>query len=137
MAEAHQVELELLVAREHRSIKACIDHDRFVQAVTNLVSNAIKFSPAGEKVSISVTVNESSIQVAVIDRGPGIPPDCRDTIFEKFTQVDGSNTRNESGSGLGLTIARSLMENMNGTLDFDSTPGKGSAFYVSLPVAGA
>ena len=108
------------------------DEDRLVQVLTNLISNAIKFSPAGEIVRVAVTPLHDMIRISVVDRGPGIPEDFRDVIFQKFVQVDSSDTRRKGGTGLGLTIASEIVALMHGKLSFDSEPGRGTSFHVDL-----
>ena len=108
------------------------DEDRLVQVLTNLISNAIKFSPAGEIVRVAVTPLHDMIRISVVDRGPGIPEDFRDVIFQKFVQVDSSDTRRKGGTGLGLTIASEIVALMHGKLSFDSESGRGTSFHVDL-----
>ena len=109
------------------------DWSRLEQVLTNLVGNAIKFTERGN-VSIRVGVEERTpdsvlLQCAVSDTGIGIPPDRQAEVFDAFTQADGSTTRRYGGTGLGLTISKTLVEMMGGRLWLESEPGTGSTFY--------
>jgi signal transduction histidine kinase/PAS domain-containing protein len=99
------------------------DHDRTVQILTNLLSNAMKFTPRGGSVSIDCRAVGDEVTFTVRDSGSGIPSGELERIFESFYQVDGSTTRQHGGTGLGLTISRRLAELMGGTLELDS-PGE-------------
>jgi PAS domain S-box-containing protein len=113
------------------------DGDRLVQVMTNLLSNAAKFSPAGGVVEVDITSTDHMARVAVRDHGPGVPDGFKDRIFSKFAQADSSDTRQKGGTGLGLAIAREIVERHGGRLHFTSTAGEGATFYVDLPLAGA
>lgn len=110
------------------------DADRIVQTLTNLLSNAIKFSPANSTVSLSGKLQDSLITFQVKDRGRGIPEDKLETIFDRFQQVDASNSRNQGGTGLGLAICRSIVQQHGGNIWVESTLGEGSTFYFTLPI---
>ncbi len=103
------------------------------QVLTNLVSNAVKYSPDTEPVEVRVWTRGDRVNVVVSDRGCGIPAHELDRIFERFHRVRESTT--QTGTGLGLFIARQLAEQMDGTITVDSSPGEGSRFVVSLPAA--
>lgn len=105
-----------------------------MQVLANLLSNAAKFSPLDDKVLITVTPHDDTVRVAVADHGMGIPDEFRDRIFNKFAQADASDTRQKGGTGLGLNIAKSMVERMGGRIGFESTPGAGSTFYFYLPL---
>lgn len=109
------------------------DRDRLMQVLSNLMSNAAKFSPQGEQVEISVTRENDNVKVAVKDNGKGIPEAFRENIFEMFTQIDASDSRNSGGTGLGLNIAKTIVEHHKGTISLDSGVGFGSTFYFTLP----
>jgi signal transduction histidine kinase/ActR/RegA family two-component response regulator len=111
------------------------DPVRLRQVLVNLVGNAVKFTAEGWiRVSASLP-REGMVQFEVRDTGIGIPPEKLNSIFEAFTQADGSHTRQFGGTGLGLTITRRLITLMGGRLWADSEPGRGSCFYVELPLA--
>ena len=112
------------------------DRDKLMQVLTNLLSNAAKFSPPGSEVEISILRVEGKIRVAVKDRGIGIPEDFHARIFKKFSQVDSTDTRGKRGTGLGLAICKTIMEKHNGSIGFDSKTGRVSTFYFDLPEAG-
>jgi signal transduction histidine kinase len=109
------------------------DERRLTQVLTNLVGNAIKFTDAGS-VSIRASVADSSFLVAVSDTGVGIAPEDRERIFEEFQQVDSSSTRKKGGTGLGLAIARRIVELHGGRIWVESSLGRGTTFYFTLPL---
>jgi signal transduction histidine kinase len=111
-----------------------VDSDRLQQVLANLLSNAAKFSPAGGVVRVDMSVDGARARVAVSDCGPGIAVAFRDRIFQKFTQADSSDTRQQGGTGLGLAISKELIERMEGAIGFTSEEGAGSCFYFELPV---
>lgn len=117
-----------------QTIVVNVDASRILQVLANLLSNAIKFSPSNGKVEVSVELVDAGARVSVRDRGPGIPDDFRERIFEKFAQADGGDTRKRGGTGLGLSISKAIVERFGGTIGFDSTLGGGSTFYFVLPV---
>ena len=110
------------------------DHDRLIQVMNNLISNAVKFSPHGEQVNVTLSGDDTQIAIQVDDRGPGVPTQFRAHLFDKFTQVDSSDTRQKGGTGLGLNIARLIVERHHGSLDYHDNPGGGSRFRVTLPI---
>jgi signal transduction histidine kinase len=120
----------------HRPLPAASvsgDADRLMQVMTNLLSNAAKFSPAGAVVLVECTVRDRVVRVAVTDRGPGIPEEFRRRIFHKFAQADSGDTRQKGGTGLGLAICKAIVESLGGTIGYASAPGQGATFYFDLP----
>ncbi len=109
------------------------DRKRLLQVMTNLLSNAAKFSPEGGAVEISTEDTGPNVRVAVHDRGSGIPEAFRGRIFGRFTQADSTATRQKGGTGLGLAICKRLVELMEGRIGFDDRPGGGSTFWFELP----
>ncbi len=109
-----------------------IDSARFGQVLSNLLSNAAKFSPPGGMVDIKVSSADGWITTAVSDQGPGIPAEFHSRIFQKFSQADSSDTRQKGGTGLGLSISKALVENMGGRIWFDTGNGKSTTFYVAF-----
>jgi CheY-like chemotaxis protein/nitrogen-specific signal transduction histidine kinase len=111
------------------------DEGRIKQILFNLLSNAVKFTPAG-RVSLRVSVDDRleppRFTFVVADTGVGFQPECRDRLFSRFEQEDGSITRQFGGSGLGLAISRDLAELMGGALEADSEPGRGATFTLRL-----
>ena len=114
--------------------KVLADPDRLNQVITNLISNAAKFSPAGETVRVSIAAHGDGVRLSVADRGPGIPEEFRDRIFEKFSQADATDARKVGGTGLGLSITKVIVERFGGELTFDSERGVGTVFHVDLPL---
>lgn len=109
------------------------DAELIVQVLVNVLANAIAFSPPGETVAIAATAQPTTgAQFAVRDRGPGIPRDKLETIFERFQQVDPSDARQRGGSGLGLTICRQILQLHGGRIWAESELGAGSSFYFIL-----
>lgn len=130
-AVQHGVRLQVTAAVPGAMVQG--DGDRLVQVLTNLISNACKFSPAGSSVDIAVTRLDDRLRVEVTDHGPGISDDFRSRIFQKFSQADATSTRKEGGTGLGLSISKAIIERLGGRIGFSSEPGKGSTFYFELP----
>jgi signal transduction histidine kinase/CHASE1-domain containing sensor protein len=111
-----------------------VDPDRFIQVMSNLLSNAAKYSPPGGIVRVRAESAGGRVRVSVRDDGPGVPEEFRPRIFGKFSQADSSTTREKGGTGLGLHISQRFMERMNGRIGFESEPGAGSTFWIELPV---
>jgi PAS domain S-box-containing protein len=109
------------------------DRKRLLQVMTNLLSNAAKFSPEGAAVEISAEDAGGNVRVSVHDRGPGIPEAFRARIFGRFTQADSTTTRQKGGTGLGLAICKRLVELMGGRIGFQDRPGGGTTFWFELP----
>ncbi len=110
------------------------DRFRVKQVLSNLVSNAAKYSPAGTPIAIEASADKRMCTISVADAGPGIPAAEQARIFERFYRVDNGTTRATGGVGLGLYIARELVESMGGRLWVASEPGRGSTFRFSLPL---
>jgi len=112
------------------------DSERIGQVFTNLIGNAIKFTPEGSNVTVKLRPEGTYILVQVIDTGPGIPIDKQEKIFDKFYQLSEVQTRQQGGSGLGLSIVKSIVESHGGRVWVRSQEGKGSDFRFILPIAG-
>jgi PAS domain S-box-containing protein len=112
------------------------DRDKLRQVLTNLVANALKYSPGGGRIDVEISSSEAHVAILVRDQGLGIAPSDQRLIFEKFYRVDANMRRGVSGSGLGLYISRSLIQRMGGTIAVQSELGEGSTFVVTLPRAG-
>jgi signal transduction histidine kinase len=110
------------------------DRDRLQQVLTNLLDNAVKFSPAGERVLVSAFQQDSRVLIEVADRGPGVPTDQQRLIFEKFGRGHTTGSPGTPGTGLGLFIARSIAEAHGGTLEISSALGRGATFTLTIPV---
>ncbi|MBD2773813.1 PAS domain S-box protein [Iningainema tapete] len=134
MAQQYEVSLSISPV----TVQLWADSDRLIQTLTNLLSNAIKFSPSGATVWLSAEILETPslphILFKVKDAGRGIPADKLETIFERFQQVDASDSRNHEGTGLGLAICRSIVQQHSGRIWAESILGEGSSFYVTLPI---
>ena len=110
------------------------DPDRILQALTNLVSNAIKFSPPGGLISLTaLDIGSDEARIDVADQGRGIPGNKLDSVFERFQQVDASDSREMGGTGLGLAICRSIVSQHGGLIWVTSPPGQGATFHFTLP----
>lgn len=131
---AEQYGVRLVLTEVLPGAQVYVDGDRFEQVLSNLFSNAAKFSPSGGMVEICVYQLDTMVRIAVQDSGPGIPPEFRLRVFEKFAQADSSDTRQKGGTGLGLSICKEIISRMNGTIDFISEPGKGTTFFFDLPL---
>ncbi|MBT9331364.1 PAS domain S-box protein [Paracidobacterium acidisoli] len=129
MADTAQVKVEL------QAVPAPVeaDPDRLLQVLTNLLSNAVKFSGAGSSVRVVVRTGNGGVTLGVIDEGRGIPADKLESIFDRFQQVDASDSRQKGGTGLGLAICRTIMEQHGGRIWAEQNPERGATFYVFLP----
>jgi signal transduction histidine kinase len=105
------------------------------QLVVILVDNALRYTPAGGQVDVDVARRNGSAVMAVTDTGIGIPPEALGHVFERFYRADDARTRDSGGAGLGLAIAQKLVDEHGGRISAESTPGKGSTFTVTLPLA--
>jgi signal transduction histidine kinase len=112
------------------------DRDRLLQILLNLAGNAIKFTPEGGKVRIEARESSSLVLLSVSDSGPGVRPEEKPHLFDRFFRAPTSEADGSEGTGLGLAIARSLAELHGGSISVESEPGKGSTFTVSLPLSG-
>jgi signal transduction histidine kinase len=111
------------------------DRDKLIQVLTNLLSNAAKFTRQGGRVDVRAFVDDGVAVVEVEDTGMGIPPDQIEAIFERFRQVGDSLTAKPEGAGLGLPISREIVHQHRGSLTVRSVVGEGSCFRVTLPLA--
>jgi signal transduction histidine kinase len=129
-----EVRVRAVVAEELPLIRG--DAERLRQVLTNLIDNAVKYSPAGDEVAVRARRDDGRLLIEVADNGPGIPFDQQRLIFEKFGRADVAGG-SKPGTGLGLFIARSIAEAHGGTLDVESRPQAGTTFVLSLPVGRA
>ncbi len=127
---ASQSGIEIVVKNQAGTIFA--DSDRLVQVIVNFLSNAIKFSPPGGKVTIQTSEQDGWFECRVSDQGRGIPEEFRKKVFEPFTQVDAKDETTKKGTGLGLTISRSIVEQHGGVIGVDSEVGKGTTFWFKI-----
>jgi two-component system sensor histidine kinase GlrK len=110
-----------------------IDGERILQALRNIVGNAIKFTPEGGRVSVLARTVDRGVEVSVSDTGPGIPEESLPTLFEKFKQANPKGTYKNKGTGLGLAIAKQIIISHGGKIWAESKLGQGSTFFVVLP----
>jgi two-component system phosphate regulon sensor histidine kinase PhoR len=103
------------------------------QVFTNLLDNAVKYCPAGARVRLRAQQTERSLRIEIADTGPGIEPRHLSRLFERFYRVDSGRSRDMGGTGLGLSIVKHLVETMGGVIGIESTPGRGSTFWFTLP----
>jgi signal transduction histidine kinase len=120
-----------------RRTTALADPELLRQVLTNIVDNAVKYSPGGGNVSLAISQSQGRARITISDEGIGIPQEAQSRIFEKFFRVDPSLARGIGGSGLGLYIAHELIRRMEGDIRVTSTPGRGSTFILELPLAQA
>jgi PAS domain S-box-containing protein len=130
-ARKYGVSLELSATQPRATLWA--DLHRLIQVLTNLISNAVKFSPSGGRVAMSAIIADTMVRIAVQDSGRGIPESFRDRVFEKFAQADTADNRQKGGTGLGLSIVKSIVERHGGSVSFESPDGGGTTFFVDLP----
>jgi signal transduction histidine kinase len=132
-AERQRVILVDLVPDDMRAVRG--DEDRLGHLLMNLLHNAIKFSPRGGTVTVTIDEVEGEVVVSVKDQGMGIPRKDQARVFERFYKVDRARQRGLGGTGLGLSIARHIAEAHGGRIWLESAVGKGSTFHVALPPA--
>jgi len=109
------------------------DADRLRQVLDNLINNAIRYTPAGGRIDLSLHCHQNEALITVADTGQGIAPEDLPHIFDRFYRANKARTRSDGGSGLGLSIVEWLVEAHQGHIDVQSTPGRGSVFQIHLP----
>jgi len=129
-AEKKDIRLKL---KAHHKIEVFADWQRITQVVTNLVSNAINYTPEGGEVTITFDLGKKNVTTYITDTGEGIPPQHINRIFERFYRVDKSRSREKGGTGLGLAIVKHILEGHKSKAEVQSTVGKGSVFSFKLP----
>lgn len=132
-SEQHKVAIQ--TPHHWPDIKVNVDGPWLIQALTNLISNAIKFSPQGKPVEISAVLIGSTAEISVRDHGPGVDPAFRSQLFQRFSQADSSDTRKLPGTGLGLAITREISQRLGGSVDYRDANSVGGEFYIRLPGA--
>ncbi|MDO8891717.1 MAG: CHASE domain-containing protein [Sulfurimicrobium sp.] len=130
---AEQYQMSYRITSSLPEVMVNADSERLVQVMSNLLSNAAKFSHPGDQVEIATTLENQRVRIAVTDHGVGIPEAFHERIFEKFTQADSSDTRHKGGTGLGLSITKAIVEMMHGEIGFSSKQGVGTTFWFILP----
>ena len=109
------------------------DRDQIIQVLTNLLTNAIKFSPTGGMIYVKSCKHSESVEIRICDSGPGVEEEMKTVIFEKFSQIMLARSRRE-GTGLGLAISKSIVEGHGGSIGVDSREGIGSEFWFTIPL---
>jgi signal transduction histidine kinase len=130
-AKAAGVHIKLDAAPDAGELRG--DPDWLFKIVSNLVSNAVKFSPSGGEVTVSVETRGDNIRVSVRDHGPGVPDHFKCRVFEKFAQADTSDARSKGGAGLGLSIVKRIVTQLGGEAGFVDAPDGGAIFHFELP----
>lgn len=131
---AEQFAVKLISSFPDSPILVEADHDRLIQVFTNLISNAIKFSPKNEAVFIKIMHENNCAKVMIHNEGEAIPVAFQEQVFDKFSQADASLARKRGGTGLGLSISKAIIEGLNGSIGFTSDFQKGTTFYFKLPL---
>ncbi|WP_340111265.1 hybrid sensor histidine kinase/response regulator transcription factor [Maribellus mangrovi] len=130
---AEEKNISMRFSSESQSYEIEFDPEKLASIVSNLLSNALKFTPDGGQISMKVYRHDENICFEVKDNGIGIPPEKQNTIFDRFYQVEGESTRKEGGAGIGLAITRELVQLLEGAIQVRSNPGVGTVFTVCLP----
>jgi signal transduction histidine kinase len=130
-AERKNISLDVDIAPDLPEIE--VDIERMIQVLGNLMSNALRYTPEGGKISLLVTSSGEGVQIVVADNGPGISPQNLPFIFERSFRGDKARQQEDGETGLGLAIARSLVEAQGGSIAVESTVGEGTRFTISLP----
>jgi signal transduction histidine kinase len=129
--------VQVLAQNADAAASLVTDRSRITQVLHYLLSNAIKFSPAGGEVLLAGRVCGDGVELTVLDRGPGIPEDFKGRLFESFAQAEPAAVRHHGGAGLGLSISKKIIEGLGGTIAIDSAPDTGTTVAVVLPVQAA
>ncbi len=129
---ADQNQIKLYFQHPPHDVELVVDPDQFEKVILNLLSNALKFTPKGGKITVYIEDKDSSVTLAVEDTGIGIPANMLETIFDRFSQVDGSMSRSHEGTGIGLSLAREIVSVHGGAIRAESELGKGSRFIVDM-----
>ena len=133
MSESYKKKVELIFLRPENSVPEILaDINKIHIVIENIMDNAIKYSKEGDKVFISITPNEKTVDITVKDTGIGIPPEVQERIFTKFFRADNAQSKDSLGSGIGLYMCKKIIDAHHGSLTFEST-GHGSSFHILIP----
>ena len=132
-AKAEEKGLRLGLDVPHDLPVAKADRRALEQVLTNLVDNAVKYCSSGAQITARARADGDDVRIEIQDTGPGIEPRHLPRLFERFYRVDSGRSRDMGGTGLGLSIVKHLIETMGGAIGVDSTPGRGSTFWFTLP----
>ena len=116
-------------------VAVLVDEDRLMQVFSNLMSNAAKFSSKGNIVWLSARERDQDVRISITDKGPGIPKEFQEKLFDKFSRADNSDSGHQDGTGLGLSIAKAVVERHGGDLGFQTETDVGTTFYFDLQKA--
>ncbi len=130
-ASNHRVSFELEEGVPGVTVR--VDPDRMIQVLTNVLSNAVRFSPEDDVVTVNASRQDQMLRVAVSDAGPGIPEDFRDHVFEAFARGEHDDWRHRSGTGLGMSISKGIIEELGGAITFETELGTGTTFLIDIP----
>jgi Signal transduction histidine kinase len=131
---AKQKQINIIFDTQHEEINTAVDIDKIERAILNLLSNAIKFTPAGGSIFVSVSSFTDIVSISIKDTGIGIPVDKQKEIFERFRQVNSKLSKDNEGSGIGLSLVKSFVELHKGIIKVSSIDNKGSEFIIELPI---
>jgi signal transduction histidine kinase len=131
MANKHKH--KLINNLENSSIIVLADEDKIIQVLSNILSNAIKFTSDGGVITISGEIKDNKAEISILDTGRGIKKEDYDKVFDKFQQIEDVNHHSE-GTGLGMPISKIIVENHKGKIWFESKVGQGATFYFTLPI---
>jgi len=129
---ADQKQIKLYFQHPPHDVELIVDPDQFEKVILNLLSNALKFTPKGGKITVYIEDKDTTVTLAVEDTGIGIPANMLESIFDRFSQVDGSMSRSHEGTGIGLSLAREIVSVHGGAIRAESALGKGSRFIVDM-----
>lgn len=130
---AHGRNVEFVFEKPAKGGKVMVDAEKLNKVISNLIVNAVRLSPANDQVKIEVTRKNNMLRLSVTDHGPGVPDAFRKYIFQKFVQVDATDIRYKAGAGLGLSIAKAIVERFGGVVDYYSVPHLKTTFFIDLP----
>ncbi|NUH67224.1 HAMP domain-containing histidine kinase [Sulfitobacter sp. S0837] len=131
---ASNLNVTLRYAKPSESAGIATDEKRLQQVMSNLLSNAAKFSPAGSTVKVTSQVQDGMMRISVIDEGIGLAESEREKVFDEFSQIDSSDQRAVGGTGLGMNISKRIIEALGGQIDYFKNEGAGTTFYIDLPL---
>jgi len=126
--------IDLIFDTNEEDVFMSVDSEKMDRIMLNLLSNAIKFTPAGGTIFVNINCDSSNIVVSIKDSGIGIPKEKQESIFDRFTQVNSSLSRHNEGSGIGLSLVKSLVELLGGTITLESETNQGCKFTFKLPI---
>ena len=134
MNEITNKKIKFKFEKTYNSIKVKIDKEKISMAIRNVIDNAVKYTPTRGKITISLDKNGENLEIKIQDSGIGIPDNQKEKIFGKFFRADNAIEMESSGSGLGLFIARHIIESHKGKIWFESKEGIGTTFFIHLPI---